>query len=257
MPVLETKGLMKSFGGLPAVNKIDLVVNEGEIVGLIGPNGAGKTTAFNLMSGYFKPTGGKIYFRGENITGLKMSEVAKKGLVRTFQHSTLFTNMTVMENMIVALNLHNRVNFFADMFNTSSARSKWKELKDKVRSIVDYMGLSKMEDITAGSLPYGYQRLLGVAVALAVDPTVILLDEPVTGMNSNETKLMVSKVEGIRERGITVLLVEHHMRVVMSVCDRIYVLNFGEMIAEGLPEEICKNKEVVKAYLGAQYASRN
>ncbi|MCD6298825.1 MAG: ABC transporter ATP-binding protein [Deltaproteobacteria bacterium] len=257
MPILETKGLTKYFGGLPAVRNLDLVINEGEIVGLIGPNGAGKTTAFNVISGYFKPTEGQVFFKGEEITGLKMDKIAKRGLVRTFQHSTLFTDMTVMENMVVARHLHTKMNFFADMFNTSSTLLKWQELKDNIHNILDYMGLSEVEKIKAGSLPYGYQRLLGVAIALAVEPTVILLDEPVTGMNNEETKLMVSKVEGIRERGVTVLLVEHHMRVVMNVCDRIYVLNFGEKMAEGLPEEISKNEEVIKAYLGAQYASRN
>lgn len=257
MPVLETKGLTKYFGGLPAVKNLDLAVNEGEIVGLIGPNGAGKTTAFNVMSGYLKPTEGQIFFKGEEITGLKMDEIAKKGLVRTFQHSTLFNDMTVMENMIVAQNLHTKINLLVDIFKTKSALAKWGELKDKAHDILDYMGLSEVENIKAGSLPYGYQRMLGVALTLAVKPSMILLDEPVTGMNNEETKMMVSKVAGFRERGITILLVEHHMRVVMSVCDRIYVLNFGEKLAEGHPEEICKNEDVIEAYLGAQYASRN
>lgn len=257
MPVLETKSLTKYFGGLPAVKNLDLAVNEGEVVGLIGPNGAGKTTAFNVMSGYLKPTEGRIFFKGEEITGLKMDKIAKKGLVRTFQHSTLFNDMTVMENMIVAQNLHTEINLLADIFKTKSSLAKWGELKDKAHDILDYMGLSEVESIKAGSLPYGYQRLLGVALALAVDPSVILLDEPVTGMNNEETKMMVSKVAGFREKGITILLVEHHMKVVMSVCDRIYVLNFGEKMAEGPPEEICKNEDVIKAYLGAQYASRN
>lgn len=257
MPLLETKGLTKYFGGLPAVKNLDLTINEGEIVGLIGPNGAGKTTAFNMMSGYLKPTEGQIFFKEEEITGLKMAEIAKKGLVRTFQHSTLFNDMTVMENMIIAQHLHISINLLTDIFKTKSSFSKWRELKEKAHDIVEYMGLSQVENIKAGSLPYGYQRLLGVAIALAVEPKVILLDEPVTGMNNEETKMMVSKVSGFREKGITVLLVEHHMRVVMSVCDRIYVLNFGEKMAEGPPEVICKNDDVIKAYLGAQYASRN
>jgi len=257
MPVLETKGLTKYFGGLPAVKNLDLAINEGEIVGLIGPNGAGKTTAFNVMSGYLKPTEGRIFFKGEEITGLKMAGIAKKGLVRTFQHSTLFNDMTVMENMIVAQHLHININLLTDIFKTRSSLLRWRDLKDKAHDILDYMGLSQVENIKAGSLPYGYQRLLGVAVTLAVEPAMILLDEPVTGMNNEETKMMVSKVAGFREKGITILLVEHHMRVVMSVCDRIYVLNFGEKMAEGPPEEICKNEDVIKAYLGAQYASRN
>lgn len=257
MTILETRGLTKSFGGLSAVNDLDLVVNKGEIVGLIGPNGAGKTTAFNLISGYIKPTSGQIFFNGEDITNLKMDRIARKGLVRTFQHSTLFGPMTVMENMIVAMQMREHIPLLADLLKTKSSSLRWRQLREKSHDILETMGLSGMEDTLAESLPYGCQRLLGVAVALAVEPMVILLDEPVTGMNTQETKMMVDKLALFRERGITTLLVEHHMRVVMGLCDRVYVLNFGAKMAEGLPKDVSRNKDVIQAYLGARYVSGN
>ena len=256
MPLLEVKGLNKYFGGLPAVNNLDLSVAKGEIVGLIGPNGAGKTTAFNVISGYFPPTSGKVIFKGEDITGLKMHQVSQRGLVRTFQHATLFTEMTVLQNMILGFHLKGRISFLGDILRTAAAQASWKELEKRALDLLDLLGLFELRDKQAGSLPYGYQRLLGVAIALAVDPELILLDEPVTGMNPEESRLMTNQIRSIRDRGITVLLVEHTMKVVMSVCERICVLSSGVKMAEGPPEEIRNNERVIKAYLGAKYAAR-
>ena len=256
MPFLEVRGLKKYFGGLPAVNNLDLSVAKGEIVGLIGPNGAGKTTAFNVISGYFPPTSGKVIFKGEDITGLGMHQVAQRGLVRTFQHSTLFSEMTVLENMTLGFHLKSRINFLGDIFKSTAAQTTWKELEKRSLDLLEVLGLFELRNKTAGSLPYGYQRLLGVGIALAVEPELILLDEPVTGMNPEESRLMTNHIRKIRERGVTVLLVEHTMKVVMSVCQKICVLSSGEKMAEGSPEEIKNNQRVIRAYLGAKYAAR-
>jgi branched-chain amino acid transport system ATP-binding protein len=257
MPLLELKGLTKHFGGLPAVNNLDLSIERGEIVGLIGPNGAGKTTVFNVISGYFPPTKGKVLFKGEDITGLKMHQVAQRGLVRTFQQSTLFTEMTVLQNQLLGFHLNADISLLGDVFNGASAKTERKRLERKALDLLEIMELVELSDKPTGNLPHGYQRLLGVAIALAADPELILLDEPVTGMNPEESKSMMEHIRGIRDRGITVLLVEHSMRVVMNVCERICVLSYGEKMAEGSPEDISKDQKVIEAYLGSEYAVKS
>ena len=256
MPFLELRQLTKYFGGLPAVHDLNLSVEKGEIVGLIGPNGAGKTTVFNLISGYLAPTKGKVIFKGEEITGLKMHEVAKRGLVRTFQHSTLFTELTVLQNMLIGLHLNAKVNLIGDVFGSRIAKGEKKRLEKSALELLERMELARFRDYPSSSLPHGYQRLLGVAIALAAGPELVLLDEPATGMNPEERKLMMQHIRSIAERGITVLLVEHSMKVVMGVCERICFLNYGEKMAEGRPEEIQRDKRVIEAYLGTEYESR-
>ena len=248
MSLLKTADLTKHFGGLAAVSHVDLTVEEGEIVGVIGPNGAGKTTCFNLLSGFMPPTAGTIIFDREDITGLKPHHIVKRGLVRTFQLTTLFQEMTALENVLLGLHLHSRkgprqVLFSRQIFPADEiARS---------RDVLAFTGLASHADHLARNLPHGHQRVLGIAMALAARPRLLLLDEPVTGMNLEESARVMTLVKTIRDRGTTILLVEHNMKAVMGTCERIVVLNFGRKLAEGTPAEVSTNSEVIKAYLGA------
>jgi len=253
MALLELKGLTKYFGGLTAVSELDFSVEDGEIVGLIGPNGAGKTTVFNLISGVFAPTDGEIHFRGEDITGLRPDQVAKKGLARTFQSTILFELFPSVINVVVGAHLHAGMNFFGTLFNTRRTRHKDQETLARVMDIINLLELGDWAMVPAHDLPHGHQRALGVAIALATEPKLLLLDEPVTGMNPEETGHMMGLIKKIRdERDLTIVLVEHDMRAVMGLCDRISVLSFGKKLAEGTPEEIQNNKEVIEAYLGVE-----
>ena len=251
MVLLELKGLTKYFGGLAAVNDLDFSVDEGEIVGLIGPNGAGKTTVFNLISGVFASTDGEIHFRGEEITGLRPDQVAKKGLARTFQSTILFELFPSVMNVVVGTHLHAGINFFGTLFNTRRTRNKEQETLAKVMDIINFLELGDWAQVPAQDLPHGHQRALGVAIALATEPKLLLLDEPVTGMNPEETIHMMGLIKKIRdERNLTIVLVEHDMKAVMGLCDRISVLSFGKKLTEGTPEEIQNDKAVIEAYLG-------
>lgn len=253
MAMLELRALTKKFGGLFAVSEVDLDVNEGEIRGLIGPNGAGKSTLFNSVNGFFKPTTGTVTFNGEDITGLRADQVAGRGLARTFQATILFARLTVMENLMASVHLQTKIGLFGGLFNPPSSRSKASRSLKRAEEILEFMGLSDLKPLEAGSLPHGHQRILGVAVALATEPKMLMLDEPVTGMNAEETDQMMTVVRKIRsELGITVLLVEHDMRAVMGLCDYITVMDFGKKIAEGTPEQIRENPAVIEAYLGAE-----
>ena len=248
MPLLETKDLSKHFGGLAAVAGVDLRVEEGEIVGLIGPNGAGKTTCFNLLSGFLPPTAGTIRFAGEDITGLRSHRIVKRGLVRTFQLTTLFQDMTVLENVLMGLHLHAKKGVRQVL---GSRRTFPREEVDRSREVLEFAGLSAQTDQPAKSLPHGHQRILGIAMALAARPRLLLLDEPVTGMNLEESGRVMTLVKTIRDRGTTILLVEHNMKAVMGTCERIVVLNFGQKLTEGTPAEVSTNPQVIEAYLGA------
>jgi branched-chain amino acid transport system ATP-binding protein len=248
MALLEAHNLTKYFGGLAAVNRVDLAVEEGEIVGLIGPNGAGKTTCFNLLSGFLPPTAGTIHFAGESLAGRKPYHIVARGLVRTFQHTTLFQDMTVLQNVLMGLHLHSR----RDLGHVLFRRHAFPQDEiDRCHEILAFTGLSKFADQLAKNLPHGHQRTLGIAMALAVRPRLLMLDEPVTGMNIDESQRIMALIKTIRDRGTTILLVEHNMRAVMGTCERIIVLNFGQKLAEGIPAAVSSNPDVIAAYLGA------
>ena len=249
MPILEVQHLTRRFGGLLAVSDLSFLIEEGEIRGLIGPNGAGKTTTFNVISGFYPPSSGRVLFEERNIAGFRTSAIAERGLVRTFQATTLFHQFTVLENMLVGRHLHVRSGFFRTLIGADHAREE--AAREQALKILDFIGLLPRKDDLTMNLPHGLQRALGVAVAVAAEPKLLLLDEPFTGMNPEETRHMMDVVRKVRDRGVTVLLVEHDMQAVMGLCDRITVLNFGQLLAEGTPDAIRQHPEVIQAYLGA------
>jgi branched-chain amino acid transport system ATP-binding protein len=254
MTLLETKSLTKYFGGLAAINDLDMEVLDAEILGLIGPNGAGKTTLFNLISSFFPPTRGEVRFKGELISGLKPHKVAQMGIGRTFQQSTLFMGSSVLDNVFTGLHMNYKTGLLSQFLHTPKARGEAKVIKAKALEILKYMGLAALKDELAQNLPHGHQRILSICVALAANPELLLLDEPVTGMNPGETEQTIDLIRQLRDMGITIVVVEHDMKAVMSLCDRIVVLNYGKKIIEGPPEEIRENREVIEAYLGKEGA---
>jgi branched-chain amino acid transport system ATP-binding protein len=253
MGLLEVKGLRKSFGGLDALKNITLDVKQNEILGLIGPNGAGKSTFFNVVCGIHKPSRGKVLLKGEDITGLRPDEISKKGLARTFQLSTTFPNMSVFESVYVGCQMGSKTLLSDIFFNTYSKRNKEADLQKKVREILMFTGLEGVKNEMVANLPPGHVRFLGIAMVLALDPELLLLDEPIASLNTEETETAIDLIRKIRENGITIVIVEHNMRAIMGLSDRIIVMNFGEIIAEGVREDIVRDKNVIEAYLGAEY----
>jgi len=251
VPLLELKAVVKHFGGIRALDRVSMKIDKGEIVGLIGPNGAGKTTLFNVVSGFYRPSEGRIVFKGEDITRLKPFQIASRGLTRTYQETNLFHDFSVEENVLIGCHLRPEIGFFEQLFATRTARDKERMIKEKISEILELLQLFPIKDELAKNLPHGYQRTLGVAIALAAEPELLLLDEPFGGMSVEETMSMMANIRKIHEeKNETVLLVEHDMKAVMGLCDRIIVLNFGARIAEGSPDEIQKDKAVIEAYLG-------
>ena len=251
MNLLEIKNLSVRFGGLLAIEDLSFEVREGEVLSLIGPNGAGKTTAFNAITGYLAPTSGEIVFQNRRINSMKSHQVAALGLVRTFQKTSVFAGRSALDNVLTGLHLRAKQTPLAILLGLPYVRREEEELRIEAVRILGFVGLRN--DEIAGALPYGEQRLLEVAIALAAQPRLLLLDEPVSGMNPSETAAFMAKLGEIRALGITVLLVEHDMKMVMGVSDRVVCLSQGRIIAGGTPAEIQSNPEVIKAYLGERY----
>lgn len=252
MALLEVKGLTRAFGGLLAVSNVDMKIDPGELVGLIGPNGAGKTTIFNLLTGVFEPTNGEIVFDGKRVNGLKPYQVTKLGMARTFQNIRLFQNLPVIENVKIGYHLNVRSSFLGSALRFPIVKEE-KAITQKARELLAIFELEHRAEELAKNLPYGEQRRLEIARALAAQPKLLLLDEPAAGMNPQETQELLGLIRWVRERfDLTILLIEHDMSLVMQLCERIYVLDYGVTIAEGAPVEIKRNPRVIEAYLGEE-----
>lgn len=251
MSILETRGVTKRFGGLSAVDNVSIQVPEGSIYAIIGPNGAGKTTLYNCITGFYPSDEGEMLFQGKSLVGLSPDRITKKGISRTYQNIRLFPAMTALENILVGAHPRLKSNWVDALLHTPRQRAEEKEALQKAQDLLNFVDLKGKGDLLARNLPYGEQRRLEMARALANEPKIILLDEPTAGMNPNESRTMMRFIEKLRdELGITILLIEHDMKVVMGISEFIYVLDFGQLIAKGTPSEIQKNPQVIESYLG-------
>lgn len=253
MTLLEITHLSKFFGGLAAIDDLSFQVHNGEILGLVGPNGAGKTTLFNVITGVYKPSRGRIKFKGQDLERLPPYEIAKKGIARTFQSTILYHEMTVLENVLVGTHLQINLRLWEALLNSKGYCDMEDRSRQKALEIINFMGLNDVKDIKAKNLPHGHQRKLGVCIALITQPELLLLDEPVTGMNPVESADMIEHIKKVQNLlGIAIVIIEHNMKALMGLSDRIVAINYGKLIAEGLPHEIRKNEQVIEAYLGRE-----
>lgn len=248
--MLTIRNVSRIFGGLVALDNVNIDVTKGEIRGLIGPNGSGKTTMINVITGFYAPSSGKILFNDKNIGGQNPHQITKQGLARTFQNINLFSDMTALENVATAYSLHMKNHLFSTVFNTGFFRKEEKRAFEIAESILEFVGLKEKKNLKAKNLPYGQQRLLEIGRALATEPHLLLLDEPVAGMNDQESDEVAELVQKLQESGKTILLIEHHMKFVMRLCSKLTVLSSGSVIAEGSPKEIQNNEDVIRIYLG-------